>query len=93
MNPVIIDFVPRKTDLEDWRNKTKEQWMKIAENTNNLGTNSMHTSTLPYIQKIIEQMFRVTHPSLNFSEKEKAKVIDTYEHFQSIIGNFLGGNT
>lgn len=90
---MIIDFVPRKTDLVDWKNKSKNDWMNMAkniENTNNLGINTIHNSTLSYIQKIMNEWFTATHQYLKFPKEEKEKILNKYNNFQSIIKNFMG---
>ncbi|MFA6189573.1 MAG: AAA family ATPase [Sulfuricurvum sp.] len=86
----VVDFVPNKIELEDWSNLTKQQWMQRADQAISPGVSTLHQSTIPLIQQVLERWVNATHPGLEFPEGDKQKAIDDYKRLQDIIKSFIG---
>lgn len=86
----VVDFVPNKIELEDWANQNKQSWMQKANQATNPGVSSLYQTTIPLIQKIMENWVHTSNPNLLFPEDEIKSAQDDYERLQNIINSFIG---
>lgn len=89
MPVVVVDFVPKTIDLQDWANANKQEWMNRAIKAKNIGVQQLHSSCLPLIQQVMERWVNTSHPNLDFSEQEKKAALDDYCRLQEIVEKFL----
>lgn len=89
-NVAVVDFVPNKIELEDWANQAKEYWMQRANQATTPGVTGLYQTTIPLIQKIMENWVNTSHQSLTFPKDEIESAQDDYERLQSIIKSFIG---
>lgn len=89
-NVAVVDFVPNRIELEDWANQAKEYWMQKANQATTPGVTGLYQTTIPLIQKIMENWVNTSHQSLTFPKDEIESAQDDYERLQSIIKSFIG---
>jgi predicted ATPase/SAM-dependent methyltransferase len=85
-----VNFVPNKTELEDWTTQTEKQWKQQATQANALGVQKLHQATIPLIQQVASRWFNATHPKFTTEDIQKAqKAINDFERLQDIVKSFL----
>ena len=89
-NVAVVDFVPNKIELEDWATLTKEYYIQRANQATTPGVTGLYQTTIPLIQKIMENWVNTSHQNLAFPKDEIKSAQNDYERLQSIIKSFIG---
>ena len=86
----IVNYVPKNTQLTDWRQLSQHEWKSKAQLANNLGCGKLADATISLIQDVYDQFWNTSHPEFDGEESEKIKGKENFERLQEIIKHFLG---
>lgn len=76
--------------MEDWATLTKEYYIQRANQATTPGVTGLYQTTIPLIQKIMENWVNTSHQNLAFPKNEIKSAQNDYERLQSIIKSFIG---
>ena len=86
----IVDYVPKRVDLKDWRQLRQDEWKSSAESAKRLGCYQLADATISLIQSVYDQYWNTSHPEFDGDESEKITAKENFERLQEIIKRFIG---
>jgi len=86
----IVDYVPKRVDLKDWRQLRQNEWKSSAESAKQLGCYQLADATISLIQSVYDQYWNTSHPEFDGEESEKIAAKENFERLQEIIKRFIG---
>ena len=89
-NVKIVHYVPKNTQLTDWRQLSQHEWKSKAQSANNLGCGKLADATISLIQSVYDQFWNTSHPEFLGESAEKETAKQNYERLQEIIEHFIG---
>ena len=88
-NIKIVDYVPKKLDLKDWRQLTQHEWKQKAKSAEQLGCQNLDETSLSLIQNVFDRYWNTSHQHYQGNESEKEEARDNLNRLQSIVTRFL----
>ncbi|AYQ89324.1 AAA family ATPase [Burkholderia gladioli] len=85
-----VRFVPKVLKLDDPRNEKHGEIVKRSQDATDVGHNTFHSTTLFYIQRLLNEYHDVTHPDFDGSSEERTRLQARHSSFQEIVVQMLG---
>jgi ABC-type cobalamin/Fe3+-siderophores transport system ATPase subunit/SAM-dependent methyltransferase len=85
----VLNFVPRRVDLLDSRTITPIDLRNRAERAIAPGVDVLWETALPYIQRLQNRMWEVTHPSYEGTPEDHQNAVDSYARLKGLIEGLL----
>ena len=89
-NIKIVDYVPKRLDMKDWRQLTQQEWKQKAKAAEYLGCQNLCETSLSLIQNVFDRYWNTSHQHYQGNESEKKEAKDDLNRLQSIVTRFLG---
>ena len=86
----IVNYVPKRVDLKDWRQLRQNEWKNCAESAKQLGCHQLADAAISLIQNVYDQYWNTSHPEFDGDESERIMAKDNFERLQKIIKRFIG---
>ena len=85
----IVDYVPKKVDLKDWRLLPQQEWKQKARAAENLGCYNLYESSLSLIQNVYDRYWNTSHQHFHGENGEKERANEDLNRLQGIVKHFL----
>ena len=89
-NIKIVDYVPKRLDIKDWRQLTQQEWKQKAKAAEHLGCQNLCDTSLSLIQNVFDRYWNTSHQHYQGNESEKENAKDDLNRLQTIVTRFLG---
>ena len=89
-NIKIVDYVPKRLDMKDWRQLTQQEWKQKAKAAEHLGCQNLCDTSLSLIQNVFDRYWNTSHQHYQGNESEKENAKDDLNRLQTIVTRFLG---
>ena len=89
-NIKIVDYVPKRLDMKDWRQLPQQEWKQKAKAAEHLGCQNLCDTSLSLIQNVFDRYWNTSHQHYQGSESEKENAKDDLNRLQAIVTRFLG---
>lgn len=85
----IVDYVPKRVDLKDWRNLPQYEWKQNAKKAEALGCHNLYESSLSLIQNVYDRYWNTSHQYFHGENGEKERANEDLDRLQGIVKHFL----
>lgn len=86
----IVQFVPKKIELQDWRQYKQNEWKSKARSAKNIGCHHLAETTISLIQDVFDKFWNTSHQDYDGESSEKEQARNDFERLKKIIIHFLG---
>ena len=85
----IVDYVPKRVELKDWRNLPQYEWKQNAKKAEALGCHNLYESSLSLIQNVYDRYWNTSHQHFHGENGEKERANEDLNRLQGIVKRFL----